>query len=87
LNAGYTDGQIFEISKLSGKAGPVSESVVTVDFSYTIPVRERTDLNFGIKGVSNFLNTDYSILNIFNPNDALQQFDIDNTLGSLVGPS
>jgi hypothetical protein len=68
----------LEISKLSEKAGPASESVVTVDFSYTIPVGERTDLSFGIKGGSNFLNAGYSILNIFKPNDALQR------LGSYV---
>ena len=70
---------------IQDKAGPASESTVTVDFSYTIPVGERTNLSFGLKGGLNAINVDYSILNIFNPNDALQQFDIDNRLSPVVG--
>ncbi len=67
------------------KAGPANESTITADFSYTIPVGERTKLSFGIKAGVNLLNVDYSILNIYNPNDALQQFNIDNRASTVVG--
>ncbi|MFT5848612.1 MAG: type IX secretion system PorP/SprF family membrane protein [Psychroserpens sp.] len=73
------------LSFIQDKAGPASESTIVVDVSYTIPVGERTSLSFGIKGGVNLLNVDYSLLNIFNPNDALQQFNIDNRMSAVAG--
>ena len=73
------------LSFIQDKAGPASESTIVADVSYTIPVGERTSLSFGLKGGVNLLNVDYSVLNIFNPNDALQQFNIDNRMSAVAG--
>ncbi|MBX2829349.1 MAG: type IX secretion system membrane protein PorP/SprF [Flavobacteriaceae bacterium] len=66
--------------------GPADESTITGDFSYAIPLNDNNvKLAFGIKGGINLLNVDYSILNIYNPDDALQQFNIDDRLTPIVG--
>ena len=73
------------LSFVQDKAGPADESTITGDFSYTIDLGPRTKLSFGAKGGINLLNVDYSILNIYNPDDALQQFNIDNKVGAIAG--
>ena len=73
------------LSAYKDKAGPADESLLTADFSYTIPLSEKVKLSFGLKGGLNLLNVDYSILNIYHPDDALQQFNIENRLTPVVG--
>lgn len=53
----------------SDKEGPTTESTVTGDFSYTIPVSYNTKLSFGIKGGISIMNLDPNKLNIYDPND------------------
>lgn len=53
----------------SDKIGPSSESIITADFSYTIPVSESTNLSFGVKGGVSLLDLDPNKLLIYNPND------------------
>ncbi len=65
--------------------GPADESTIAGDFSYTIPINQEVKLGFGLKAGINLLNVDYSLLNIHNPNDELQQFNIDNRLTPLIG--
>ncbi|MCX2679833.1 type IX secretion system membrane protein PorP/SprF [Galbibacter sp. EGI 63066] len=67
------------------KIGPSDKSTIAADFSYTIPFNNDVRLAFGIKGGINLLNIDYSVLNIHNPNDALQQHNIDNKLKPIIG--
>lgn len=54
---------------MSDKIGPSSESVITADFSYTIPVSHTAKLSFGIKGGLSIFNLDPDKLTIYNPND------------------
>ena len=68
------------------KIGPSDESTITGDVSYSIPLNDYDlKLAFGVKGGFNLLNVDYSILNIHDPSDALQQFNIDNRLSPIIG--
>lgn len=53
----------------SDKIGPSSESVITADFSYTIPVSDDVKLSFGIKGGVSIMDLDPNKLTIYNPND------------------
>ncbi|MDN3664537.1 type IX secretion system membrane protein PorP/SprF [Algibacter miyuki] len=53
----------------SDKLGPSSESLVTADFSYTIPVSEALNLSFGIKAGLSIFDLDPNKLTIYNPND------------------
>ena len=73
------------LSVFMDKIGPAEESLIAADFSYTVPVNETVKLGFGLKGGINLLNVDYSILNIFNPSDVLQQFNIDNRVTPVIG--
>ncbi|GAB5401010.1 MAG: type IX secretion system membrane protein PorP/SprF [Aureisphaera sp.] len=73
------------LSAYKDKAGPADESLIAADFSYTIPLNDKVKLGFGLKGGINLLNVDYSLLNIYHPDDALQQFNIDNRLTPVVG--
>ena len=58
--------------------GPSTEQYFNIDFSYTIPTSEDAKLAFGIKGVANILNVDFTKLNIFNPGDVNFDNNIDN---------
>src|SRR5690606_12429493 len=53
----------------SDKIGPSTESIITADFSYTIPISENTKLSFGVKGGLSLLDLDPNKLLIYNPND------------------
>jgi type IX secretion system PorP/SprF family membrane protein len=53
----------------SDKIGPSAESIITADFSYTIPISENTKLSFGIKGGLSLLDLDPNKLLIYDPND------------------
>lgn len=73
------------LTAIQDKIGPSSETTLAADFSYTLQMNEDVLLAFGLKGGFNLLNVDYSLLNIYNPNDALQQFNIDNRLTPMIG--
>lgn len=53
----------------SDKIGPSSESIITTDISYTIPVSNTAKLSFGIKGGVSIWNLNPDKLNVYNPND------------------
>ena len=65
--------------------GPANESAITGDFSYTIVLGNEVQFAFGLKGGFNLLDVDYSVLNIFDPSDELQQVNIDNRLTPIIG--
>ncbi len=52
------------LSVIHDEIGPSTESNVTVDFSYTIPLSTKTELSFGLKGGMNLLNVDFGKLDI-----------------------
>ncbi|QAA81265.1 type IX secretion system membrane protein PorP/SprF [Aequorivita sp. H23M31] len=53
----------------SDKLGPSSESIVTMDFSYTIDFAQDVKLAFGVKGGLSLFDLDPNKLTIYNPND------------------
>lgn len=65
------------LSFVSDRLGPSQENAISMDISYTIPISERYQLAFGIKGTANMLNVDYSKLDIYNPSDPRFQVNID----------
>lgn len=74
------------LSFFKDRVGPADESQIAADISYSIPLSDNgLKLAFGVKGGINLLNVDYSLLNIYNPNDALQQFNIENRLSAVAG--
>jgi type IX secretion system PorP/SprF family membrane protein len=73
------------VSLVSDKIGPTKENNVSTDISYYIPVSEDYRLSFGVKGSLNFLDVDFSKLNIYDPSDPLFQNNIENKLSPNVG--
>lgn len=73
------------LSVLNDRIGPSDESTISADVSYTIDASERYKLAFGIRGTANLLNVDFSKLHIYNPGDALAQYNIDNKFSPNVG--
>jgi len=73
------------VSFNSDKIGPAVESVISADFSYSIPLNERnTYLSFGLKAGVNILNVDFGLLNPINPG-APDMTNIDNRLSPGIG--
>ncbi len=52
------------LSVIHDEIGPSTESNMTLDFSYTVPLSRRTELSFGLKGGMNLLNVDFGKLDI-----------------------
>ena len=73
------------LSFINDRIGPSDENSISIDFSYTIPVSLNYKLAFGIKATGNFLNVDFTKLNIYNPGDILAQYNIDNKFSPNVG--
>lgn len=73
------------LSIVNDEIGPSDETYFTIDFSYTIPVGEKGNLSFGLKGGGHLLNVDYSQLNPFDVSDPNLQNNIDNQLSPMVG--
>ena len=73
------------LSVVNDRIGPSDENNIAVDFSYSIPVSLNYKLAFGIKATGNFLNVDFTKLNIYNPGDALAQYNIDNKFSPNIG--
>ncbi|UYW01923.1 type IX secretion system membrane protein PorP/SprF [Flavobacterium agricola] len=73
------------VSLVSDKIGPTKENNTSVDLSYYIPLNERYKLSFGVKGSLNFLDVDYSKLNIYDPSDPNFQNNIENKLSPNFG--
>ena len=72
-------------SIINDRIGPSDENSISVDVSYSIPTSETFKLSFGIKATANLLNVDFTKLNIYNPGDALAQYNIDNKFSPNIG--
>ncbi|WP_179317057.1 PorP/SprF family type IX secretion system membrane protein [Winogradskyella undariae] len=73
------------LSIVNDKIGPSVETNIVVDYSYSLLFSEESRLSFGLKGGVNFLNVDYTELNIYDDNDAQFAENIDNKLQPQIG--
>ena len=73
------------LSVMNDNIGPSDESTISGDFSYTIDVSSRYKLAFGLRATAHLLNVDFTKLNIYNPGDALAQYNIDNKFSPNLG--
>lgn len=65
--------------------GAQGETIVNLDFSYTVYLSETTKLSFGLKGSLNQLDVDFSKLNAKDPTDVRYQTNIDNRFSPNIG--
>ncbi len=73
------------LSVVNDEIGPVDETYIDIDFSYTIPTSDDGKLSFGLKAGAHLLNIDFLRLTQFNQNDALFGNNIDNKFSPNVG--
>ncbi|GAA4274372.1 type IX secretion system membrane protein PorP/SprF [Aquimarina gracilis] len=73
------------LSVVNDEIGPVDETYINIDFSYTIPTSEYGKLSFGLKAGGHLLNVDFQQLTQFNSNDNLFENNIDNKFSPNVG--
>lgn len=73
------------LSFVNDRIGPSDENSISADISYSINTSESYKLSFGIKATANLLNVDFNKLNIYNPGDALSQYNVDNKFSPNIG--
>lgn len=84
INSPVSDRVGLGVSFFSDKIGPSTESQITVDFSYSIPLNENnTFFTFGIKGGIHLLDVDFGKLNALYP-DAV---DLANNIEGRISPN
>lgn len=72
-------------SVINDEIGPMDETYMSVDFSYTIPTSEKGKLSFGLKGTAQLINVDFNKLNRVDAGDPEYARDIDNSFNPNVG--
>ena len=72
-------------SVINDEIGPMDETYMSVDFSYTIPTSETGKLSFGLKGTAQLVNVDFNKLSRSDQNDPEYARDIDNSFNPNVG--
>ena len=70
---------------VNDEIGPIDETYIDVNFSYTIKTSETGKLSFGLKGGLHLLNIDLLRLSQFNQGDPLFGTNIDNKTSPQVG--
>lgn len=65
--------------------GPTVENNLALNVSYVVPFDDNSFLSFGLKGSMNFMNVDFSILDIYNTVDPLIRTDIDKKFVPNIG--
>ena len=73
------------LSVVNDRIGPSDENSFSLDISYSVKTSETYKLSFGVKATANLLNIDFTKLNIYNPGDALSQYNVDNKFSPNVG--
>ena len=73
------------LSVVNDEIGPVDETYINIDFSYTIPTSEYGKISFGLKAGGHLLNVDLPSLSLFNENDNLFEAAVDNKFSPNVG--
>jgi type IX secretion system PorP/SprF family membrane protein len=86
LHAPFRDSNVgMGLTVMNDVIGPSDESTISADFSYTIETSDTYKLAFGLRATAHLLNVDFSKLNIYDPNDALAQYNIDNRFSPNFG--
>ena len=86
INTPLNDTSIgLGLSVLNDRIGPSNETNVAGDFSYTIPTSENYQLSFGVKASINFLNVDFTRLNIYDNSDSRFANNVDNKFSPNIG--
>lgn len=70
---------------LRDEIGPTSETYVSGDFSYTLPVNDRTNFAFGMKAGFYSLTVDFRKLLIYDPTDPTIQNNNINQTSPIIG--
>ncbi len=73
------------VSIIRDEIGPVDETYLNVDFSYTINTSEIGKLSFGLKAGGNLLNINFNELSRFDINDPNFEESIDNKFSPNIG--
>lgn len=73
------------LSIVRDELGPVIDSNVNIDYSYTINTSDNAELSFGLKAGVDILDVDFTKLNIFDQDDPRFQNNIDNRIQPQIG--
>jgi len=73
------------ISIMQEKASVMSQMSIGVDFAYQLQVDDDSYISLGLKPMLDYLNVDFSGLNIYNPEDPWFQVNIDRRLSPNLG--
>ena len=73
------------VSFINDRIGPSDENTISGDLSYSIPVSQVFKLSFGVKATAHLLNVDFTKLNIYQSQDDMLQYNIDNKFSPNFG--
>lgn len=73
------------LSLLNDKIGPINQSQINLDFSYSLRFKNKSRLSFGLKGMLNAINGDLSKLYTLDANDEALQTNYQNNLQPNLG--
>lgn len=86
LHTPFRDSNVgMGLTVMNDVIGPSEESTISADFSYTINTSDTYKLAFGLRATAHLLNVDFSKLNIYDPNDVLAQYNVDNRFSPNFG--
>jgi len=81
---GAAENMGLGLSIVSEEVGPVTNTNINIDYSYTINVSDTYKLAFGLKAGFDILNIDFNKLNISDPGDVFES-NIDNEIQPQIG--
>ncbi len=82
---GYLKKVGLGFSVINDEIGPVDETYISSDFSYTIETKYKSKISFGIKATAQLFSVDFNLLTIYDYNDPEYLTQIDNSFNPNVG--
>lgn len=82
---GSLDNMGLGLSIVADEIGPATESNIVVDYAYRINTSENAKLSFGLKAGIDFLDVDFTKLNIADQGDIFGNDNIDRQLQPQIG--
>ena len=73
------------LSIINDKVGPINQTMIFGDYSYTIKVNEKSKLAFGLKAGVNIIQGELAGLNTTEPNDAAFNQDLESGINPAFG--
>lgn len=73
------------LSFINDRIGPLDETSILADVSYSVPTSENWKLSFGLKATANLLNVDFTKLSIYDTSDPRFQNNVDNKFSPNIG--